>query len=301
MIKAICFQEVERIITRLHSYTSLVQSPKGGPFATILAYHEICSLSNEISRLHPYNVTPSAFKEQMVFLWENGYSVMSLEDLISCLRIEKDLPHKSVVITFDDGYKSAHTNAFPILKKYGFPATIFLATNYIGSDEIFPWLNHLVGRNQRLKSSFMPLAWEEVVKMSEDSIAFGSHTCTHSNIRTTSKKDFEDEIRKSKRIIENKTSKKVTLFSYPFSFPKYRRSYRDVVDAAKDTLRNNGFLGACTTIIGTNSLKSDPFCLKRIQIKNTDDLSHFKAKTEGAYNWAGLAQKMYQKFLEPVL
>jgi hypothetical protein len=73
------------------------------------------------------------------------------------------------------------------------------------------------------------------------------------------------------------------------------------VKETREVLSRAGFVGACTTIIGANSLNSDPFCLKRIQIKNSDDLFTFRAKVEGAYNWASILQKTYQKIIEPLI
>jgi peptidoglycan/xylan/chitin deacetylase (PgdA/CDA1 family) len=269
-------------------------------FVPILAYHEVCHLPQETNHHHPYNVTLSAFKEQMDFLKKNNYSVMRLEELIFYIKEQKEITKNSVVITFDDGYKTNYTNALPILKQYNFPATIFLAADYIGTNEVFPWLNDLCGRDDEVKENWMPLSWTEIIEMSRDGITFGSHTCSHSNIRKMSRKDFEKEIERSKDVIERQINKQINLFSYPFSFPKYRRRYKGLLDETREALLKRGFLGACTTIIGTNSLKNDPFSLKRIQIKNTDNLFSFKAKLEGAYNWAGLAQKIYQKIIEPL-
>ena len=235
---------------------------------TILAYHEICDLPKEIIHQYTYNVTPPAFREQMEFLCKNDYSVIRLEELISCLTQNRELPQKSVVITFDDGYRSNYTNAFPVLKRYNFPATVFLATDYIGKSEVFPWFNGLSERNQKARENWIPLSWGEIIEMSQDNIRFGSHTCSHANIRKMSEREFGKEIEESKRVIEGKINKHVNLFSYPFSFPKYRRRYRDIINETRESLLKRGFWGACTTIIGTNSLESDPLSLKRIQIKN---------------------------------
>lgn len=236
----------------------------------------------------------------MEFLYRNGYSVMELEDLISCLTENREIPGRAVVITFDDGYKNHYTNAVPVLRQYDFPATIFLATDYIGSNDVFPWLNSLCCRNGACKQSWIPLSWAEVSELSKGRFTFGSHTCSHTNIREMSGGVFKREIERSKKVIEGKINRTVNLFSYPFSFPKYRRRYRDLTWGTREALSRAGFVGASTTIIGTNSLKSDPFCLKRIQIRNTDDLFNFKAKVEGAYNWASLLQKTYQNVIEPL-
>jgi peptidoglycan/xylan/chitin deacetylase (PgdA/CDA1 family) len=236
----------------------------------------------------------------MGFLYKNNYSVIKLEEFIFCLTQKGEIPHKSVVISFDDGYKNNYTNAFPELKQYNFAGTIFLATDYTGTNEVFPWFKVFCEGDKRLKENWIPLSWEEVREMSQDGVTFGSHTCSHGNIRKMSTKEFEKEIEESKNIIEDRINKQINLFSYPFSFPKYRRCYRDLIGEMRRILVRAGFAGACTTIIGTNSLASDPFSLKRIQIKNTDDLFSFKAKMENAYNWAGLAQKIYQQIIEPL-
>ena len=190
----------------------------------------------QINRLHSYNVTPSAFKAQMEFLYRNNYSVIKLEEFISCLTQKREIPRKSVVITFDDGYKNNYTNAFPVLKRYNFPATIFLATDYIGTNEVFPWFNGLCGGDEKVKENWIPLSWGEITEMSQDGITFGSHTCSHANIRKMSKKDFEKEIERSKDVIERQINKHINLFSYPFSFPKYRRRYRDLINETREAL-----------------------------------------------------------------
>jgi peptidoglycan/xylan/chitin deacetylase (PgdA/CDA1 family) len=294
------FTTLERIITRLYSITILHRNIADRFFVPILAYHGICDLPHEISRIYSYDVSTSIFKDQMEFLKKNNYSVIGLTEIIQALK-KKKFPPKAVVITFDDGYKNNYTNAFQILRQYNFPATIFLATDYIGTNQIFPWLESLSGNNQKIKENWLHLSWNEIAKMNQNNVAFGSHTCTHSNIRLIDKNTLIDEIKRSKSTIEDNINKKIGLFSYPFSFPKYRKAYQSIIRESRYTLQKNGFSGACTTIIGTNSLGSDPFCLKRIQITNTDNIFHFKAKIEGDYNWAGFAQKIYQKIFEPLL
>jgi peptidoglycan/xylan/chitin deacetylase (PgdA/CDA1 family) len=295
------FERIEQIITRILYHTGWRKKPKMNAFVPILAYHEICDLPKEINRIHSYNVTPSAFKDQMGFLYKNNYSVMRLEEVISSLTQNRELPHKSVVITFDDGYRNNYTNAFPVLKRFNFPATIFLATDYIGTNKVFPWFRDLLGEDEEVKENWIPMSWREVREMSKDGITFGSHTCSHANIRQMSKSTFEEEIERSKDLIEGQIDKNINLFSYPFSFPKYRRRYRDLINKTRKALLGRGYWGACTTIIGTNSLKSDPFCLRRIQIKNTDNLFSFRAKVVGANNWVSVLQKTYQKIIEPLI
>lgn len=104
----------------------------------ILAYHGVCDdhLAGE-QWVPPYFVTRSAFAAQMSYLKRHA-CVLHLSDAVPRLQAD-DLPDRAVSITFDDGYANNLHAAFPILKQYGMPATIFLATAYMDSGELFPF------------------------------------------------------------------------------------------------------------------------------------------------------------------
>src|SRR4030095_13915199 len=75
----------------------------------------------------------STFREQMLFLKAKGYRVISLREFVEFTRLGRQLPQRSVVLTFDDGYKSFRQYAYPVLKELGFPATLFVYTDYVGA------------------------------------------------------------------------------------------------------------------------------------------------------------------------
>ncbi len=101
----------------------------------IIMYHRICS-KKDIWSIDTLDT--NELEKQIKYL-KKYYEILSLEKLHELLSLNKKLPKKGVVITFDDGYKDNFTNAYPILKKYNIPATIFLTTGYIGKDELFWW------------------------------------------------------------------------------------------------------------------------------------------------------------------
>jgi peptidoglycan/xylan/chitin deacetylase (PgdA/CDA1 family) len=236
----------------------------------ILMYHSI-SGGNEIVA-HPYyhvNTSPSVFSAHMRFLSDNEYSVVDLRDLNQCFETRNKLTKKMVVITFDDGYRDFYTNAFPILKEYHFPATVFLPTDFIGSE------------NNRLRDK-EHLTWGQVSELTNSGISFGSHTVSHPQLRDLGGSEIEHELRESKKSIEDQTGKSITSFSFPFAFPEEEQGFKDEL---RNILKKNDYTEGVTTIIGRASISDDPFFLKRIPVNNDDDEQFLRVKLDGAYDW----------------
>lgn len=166
----------------------------------ILTYHKFCIGESPDA----YTINISHFEKQLKFLKENDYQVISLSQLIQCIE-SKHFPYKPVILTIDDGFKSVYTLAFPVLKKYNFPAILFLYTNFI---------NH--GPNQ--------LSWQEIKEMIDGGMEVGSHSVSHCNLLNRRKyKSQEEYIRRikkeifnSKNILEKNINRKVHSFAYPY-------------------------------------------------------------------------------------
>jgi len=118
----------------------LVQRMWGTDALTVLAYHRIAEISSTTFDMFAPNVsaTPSRFAEQMDFVARH-FNVVSVTDVQNWLMEKRQLPSNPLLITFDDGYRDNFDHAFPILQQHGFPAVIFLATNYIGKSTPFFW------------------------------------------------------------------------------------------------------------------------------------------------------------------
>jgi peptidoglycan/xylan/chitin deacetylase (PgdA/CDA1 family) len=101
----------------------------------ILIYHRICPKKDKWS-LEP--LSPDIFETQMKYFTQN-YEILSLDELVQSIKSGKSFPKKAIVVTFDDGYKDNYLYAYPVLRKYKIPATIFLTTGYIGASELFWW------------------------------------------------------------------------------------------------------------------------------------------------------------------
>ena len=223
----------------------------------ILMYHSIGEGKGGFS------VSPKNFAKQMEYIKKNGYEVISLDELVSSINNKRLLKRNKVVITFDDGYKDNFQYAYPVLKKFNFPATIFLIPDFM--EETFS-----------NKKGF--LGWDDVILMSKNNISFGAHTKKHFYLGVI--KDeiaaFE-QIAGSKKTIEEKISLPVNSFCYPGG------GFNEKVKAM---VAQAGYKGACTTNRGFARFNRDVYELKRIKITNSDAVNPFSfwAKLSGYYN-----------------
>jgi peptidoglycan/xylan/chitin deacetylase (PgdA/CDA1 family) len=203
-------------------------------------------------------VAPENFEKQMSYIKRENYKVISLDELVEGILNKKKFPHKTLVITFDDGYKDNFTYAYPTLNRYGFPATIFLTSNDIG-----------------MKKDF--LNWAEVKEMSNNNIVFGGHTRSHIYLPFLSgnKDKLWDEIYGCKNDIERTAGIEVKYFCYPSG---------GFSDEIKEYVKRAGYKGAVVTNRG-NSLRdiADVYEINRVSIRNEGFVS-FKVKASGYYN-----------------
>lgn len=254
----------------------------------ILCYHRVCDLHPQIGGIiRDLTVTPKAFDQQMNFLSKNGFNVITLDQYFDYKHKNIRPPKRSIVITFDDGYSDNYINAFKVLKKYNFKATFFIVTDYINSDRIFSWLK--IGditflQYDKEKEYLLPLSKKAILEMDAYGATFGSHTKTHCYLTQINKNQIIDELRGSKEQLEKILAKPVKYFCFP---------HGDMNDFIKKQVKEAGYKAALALKGGTNSLKSDPFELRRILILSQDSLYKFKRKVEGGYDW-------WDKYLLPV-
>jgi len=209
-------------------------------------------------------VTPENFAKQMEYIKKNGYQVISLDELTRNIQAKIPLKRNGVVITFDDGYKDNFKYAYPVLKKHGFPATIFIITDFVGKGVAY--------KGKQFAS------WEEIITMSKDGITFGSHTKTHFNFGgRMDEKEAREEITGSKKIIQDKLNLPVDYFCYPSG---------GFNDKTKELVKQAGYKGACSTNRGFVKFNRDVYELKRIKVTNSDASRFFSfwAKLSGYYN-----------------
>jgi peptidoglycan/xylan/chitin deacetylase (PgdA/CDA1 family) len=245
------------------------------PAIPILMYHSIADDLDDT--LPPYFrtvTTPARFARQIAELYAQGYAAITLSEAIRLLDDhDAEQLARKVVLTFDDGFRDFHSDAYPVLERVGYTATVFVASAYIGRP-------FLTGRDC--------LTRQQVRALSALGIEFGSHSVSHRRLVDVSYQELAAELAVSKQTIEDITGQAVTLFSYPYRFPEQDRAFTRTLG---ELLDQSGYQAGVTTTIGRSSAQDDPRFLPRLPMNDCDDSALLRAKLDGHYDWLHTAQR----------
>jgi peptidoglycan/xylan/chitin deacetylase (PgdA/CDA1 family) len=222
----------------------------------VLLYHKIDWPAPD-SRVRGGFTPPARFARQMAYLKKRGFVFYTASELIERFRQTGEFPGNAVTLTFDDGWKDNYTNAFPVLKRLGIRATIFLIPSCIGQTSAKAQAEGESGREH--------LAREEILEMSQHGIEFGSHSMNHRLLHEIAPPDVEFEIEEAKRQLESLLQKPCTVFAYPAGF---------FTEQAQRVLERSGHVAAFSTVYGPTA-PLDLYALNRIEILRRDRL-HFQ-------------------------
>ena len=232
---------------------------------TILMYHMISEPRSEKERR--YACQPARFANHMRFLRKRSFNVVSLEAVGKYLHSKETIPERSVVITFDDGFRNNYENAFPILREFDFPATAFIVSGLVGKTN--SWMTaegyperHLMGRR-------------EIEEMKKNGITIGSHTINHCRLSALGCEGAKNEIESSKKSLEDMLGTAINHFAYP---------YGDMNQSIVSMVEEAGYHTGCSTRSGFNSERANPFALRRIEVYGTDTLWNFTWKLKFGTN-----------------
>ncbi len=225
----------------------------------VLMYHRVCPLSatearNELTR--DLTVLPEDFEQQVRYLAENGFALLSVYDVQRALLEGGSLPEKAVALTFDDGYRDNFEHAFPILRKYGASATIFLVKNTVDD------ARHLT--------------WPMIRAMRPHEVRFGSHTVSHADLPSLDDDRLDFELVESKRFLEMGLNEPVTSLAYPAG--KFD-------DRVTGRVRAAGYLSAWKKGGGPVRPGDDPLRLPRVRVHGRTAMDDFERKIWSGY-WA---------------
>jgi peptidoglycan/xylan/chitin deacetylase (PgdA/CDA1 family) len=208
----------------------------------VLLYHALKPRSEYPQNTNGAVIAVEEFRDQMYWLKEQGYVTPALGDFLSWVKGEGGLPPKSILLTFDDGYRSVRTHAWPILRECGFTAVIFI----IGS----------------LVDDATYLAWEDIQEMQGDGIEFQNHTfnghrgtSSTPEFTTWTREQFAADLMQLEEAFADHSLDKPISYAAPFGV---------TADYTLEVLQELGYEMAFTTRFGAVFPGDNPFSLKRI-------------------------------------
>lgn len=228
----------------------------------VLMHHHVAPTDREL------NVYPEIFEDQLRAIAGRGWKTLSGDEFIYYILNPKDRPKKCILITFDDGFADNYVYAYPLLKKYGMKAMLFIATDFIDDCDVqrdsFKALSHndawVLAQTER-RSEVM-CTWKELQEM-ESSGVFGiqGHGVSHRTYDYMKAGDYEDlrkDLSRGKAILEERLSKTVSHFAWP-------RGHYD--NKGITIAREVGYKALHTTERGSNT-EANIYSINRLPVKN---------------------------------
>ena len=217
----------------------------------VIIYHKI-DVPQPGSRVRGGYTPPARFERQLRYLKRRGFVFHTASELVEHYRAHGRFPPRGLAITFDDGWRDNYTNAFPILRRHGVTATVFLVPALVGQVST---LAQAEGETPRAH-----LTREQILEMSAGGIEFGSHSLGHRLLHQIPADEVRTEIEGSKREIENLLQQPCRVFAYPAGF---------YTDEARRLAREAGYAAAFTTTYGPED-PLDLYALNRTEILRRD-------------------------------
>jgi len=234
-------------------------SNKGLP---ILMYHKIGDPPSG-SKLKKLWVSSKMLRRQMAYLSEEGYHPVTFRDIYDAWDGIKPLLANPVLITFDDGYMNNYTEAFPILRDFGFRATLFVVVQTVG------WDNHW--HDPQAEARIPMVSWAQLKELQNAGWEIGSHSMNHPNLTKLEIKEVAIESEKSRRIIGEFLDVIPQTFAYPYGAGEDDESIREAV-------KNAGYRIALGIHAGKGALdqmKMSPYHLPRIFVRGDETMFDF--------------------------
>lgn len=239
----------QQVIIPKHFWNLSGVDPDGYQLVPILVYHNLGPQAK--GRLL---IGVKSFEEQMRYLKSQGYWVVSLKEFLEYTSLKRQLPRKSVVLSFDDGYKAFLQYAYPILKELGFTATLFVYTDYLGA-----------GNNA--------LNWADLKRLLSEGFDIEAHSKSHGNMRRASGESADEY---AKRLTaELNLPRELFMKNLGYSPPLLAYPYGSQDDTVVRRTKESGYAAAFTVRRQGNPSFVEPLRIHRSQIYSEMTLEDF--------------------------
>lgn len=248
---------VRRVVTRPSKPSPKLVDDYAVP---VLMYHRIDTLTPKEARsplMRDLTVSPEDFEDQVRYLAEKGFTFLLASDVDEAVRLGKPLPEKAVCITMDDGYSDNFDVAYPVLKRYGAKATVFVVTSSMGKPA--------------------RLTWGNIGEMHAGGLSFASHTVTHADLTSLSDDRMDYELRVSRAELERRLAEPVRSIAYPSG------AYDDrVIERAEVA----GYWAGWKKGGGPVMPGATPMMLPRVRVNGNTSIDAFQRKV-----WSGVVAR----------
>jgi len=253
--------------------SSVIPRMHGNMAATVraLTYHRFGDMKRD-----PFCVSVQNFDKQMSYIARYGLAV-SLQEVTGFLNGRNSIPAGSVLVTIDDGFRSTYSSALPVLRHYNIPAVAFISPGLI------------TGQSSAQHDTSVPeayISWDEARMLLEGGIAIGSHSMTHRSVARISSTEAQEEILRSREILEDRIGEQMLAFAYPFG------TRADYNETTAGLIKDAGYACAFTSQHGAIYAESDAFTLPRIKVEGGEGLWMFRRIAHGgldAWRWVDKA------------
>jgi peptidoglycan/xylan/chitin deacetylase (PgdA/CDA1 family) len=199
-------------------------------------------------------VHPERFEAQLDWLKRHGFRSVGLDAWLGAAdRRFGELPGRAVCLTFDDGYEDFAEVAWPLLRRYGFGATVFLVADLVGGAA--EW-------DARHGPPAPLMGWATIGRLAREGVAFGGHTATHPDLTRVGADRLAEELRRSREVLGGRLGCGVATLAYPFGF---------VDGLVRNAAAAAGYAVAVTTRHGHARWGDDPLLLPRVMVTDADD------------------------------
>jgi peptidoglycan/xylan/chitin deacetylase (PgdA/CDA1 family) len=243
------FAEGQQVVIPVRPWNPTGVEATGYQLVPILCYHNLGPQSKGGLLLGA-----AQFEQQMRYLKAQGYRVISLSDFLDWMQLKRQLPKRAVVITFDDGYRAFREYAYPVLKELGFPATLFVYTDYVGA-----------GRNA--------LSWDELKALAAEGFDIQAHSKTHADLRRSPGESdaqysgrMQTELGEPLKLFQRQLGRSSQLLAYP---------YGRVDDDLLVKVKEHGYTAAFTVRRQGSPAFVQPLRIHRSQIYSEMSLEDF--------------------------
>jgi peptidoglycan/xylan/chitin deacetylase (PgdA/CDA1 family) len=244
----------------------------------VLMYHRVAKTGIFDFSLDNWNVAPSRLEDQLSWLASHAQCVRLGDVLRQSGSGRQAVP--VVALTFDDGFANFRHEVLPLLERYRVPATLFVATRYVGSKDPYPFDRWGLKNRSRIPSmAWHPITWEEIEEcLNSGLVSVGSHSHSHCNAVDVGPEQLAEEASVSRECLEaHLGAEHLSFYAYPYGASKLGQ----VTPAYIKAVQNAGYRMAVTTDLGMARPNTPPFQIPRVEVHTYDSSRILRAKVLG--------------------